>query len=99
MHPLFQLHLQTIFQRFNTSKTSLSYLEKGSKSKMEQNFESCWGNRSSPLKKIFEISNTAYFEMEKTAFGKIPLVSKVPPPPSGASFIAHAKSLTNNETN
>lgn len=41
---------------------------------MERSFESCWGNRSAPLKKILNPSAN-YYRMESTTFGKIPLVS------------------------
>ena len=41
---------------------------------MEKRFESCWGNRSVPLKKIPNPCANLY-RMESTTFGKIPLVS------------------------
>ena len=41
---------------------------------MEKAFESCWGNRSSPLRKILHSGSSNYYRMESTAFGKTPLM-------------------------
>ena len=64
-----------LLQKFSTTKAAKTYLEKGAKTKMEKDFEKCWGNRSPPLTKILAPGSINYYKIESTQFSKIPLVS------------------------